>query len=424
MASSKTAMTVLLVLGGIFLFGFTLIPSGRPVSADGTAAAPAGYTFDRTISRPVLENYLSRAITMQDFLTDEDDFEDNLRMLKNIHAKFIGRSICQWAGEDQLLHNFEVEKKLIPRAHAADPEMILEACIFEIVTSRVDEVPVPSWVFTAFGLPAEKRNFRYADMLFPDGRFKDHWKKDASVPDVSREETKLWFYFLAASYIDMGIEAIHFGQVELMDQNDPNLDNYEQVFRMIRAYAAKHARRHLVLCDAHVPGGGLIRNGKLLLDFHAFPLRIKETPDSPQQAILQAGFSDGIYNRSKGGLTYSGWKCDHLPYLVEFDNYGVSKHPGEAHASKGGFLWIWGYDEITWFAQQPKKYRSYWLHYAWSWVRKTDPAGFLEMPGSRVMTSPLDHKRWYHANPPGNAIPDGYGDAETIRAIWAGDPVR
>ena len=53
-------------------------------------------------------------------------------------------------------------------------------------------------------------------MLYPDGKRKNHWRAGQSVPDVSRPETKLWFYFLAASYIDLGCEAIHFGQAELM----------------------------------------------------------------------------------------------------------------------------------------------------------------------------------------------------------------
>jgi hypothetical protein len=52
-------------------------------------------------------------------------------------------------------------------------------------------------------------------------------------------------------------------------------------------------------------------------------------------------------------------------------------------------------------------------------VRKTDPNGFLQMPGSRTMRSPLDGKRWYYANNPGPAVPDGLGDEEAIRSVWA-----
>jgi hypothetical protein len=386
--------------------------------------AAGDYHFDRTITREVLENYLSRAISMEGLLNGRGDLDDNIRMLKSTGAKFIGRSICLWGGEANLLNNFERARQQVPKVHQADPDMILEACIFEIVSSQVEQVPVPGWAFSALGLPAEKRNFRYGDMLYGDGRRKDQWGKGASVPDVSRMETRLWFYFLAASYIDLGFEAIHYGQVELMNGNDPDLALWSQVFGLARSYAAIHARRHMILCDAHTPGGGFLKDGKLLLDFHAFPLRIMEVPDKPQEAILKLGFSDGLYNRSKGGITFSGWSCEHLPYLVELDNYGVSNGPGQPGQSKGGFDWIWGYDEITWFAHQPLQYRSDWLRYAEDWVRKTDPNGHLEMPGSRTESSPLDHKRWYYANNPNAAVPDGLGDEDAIRAIWQAHPIK
>jgi hypothetical protein len=175
----------------------------------------------------------------------------------------------------------------------------------------------------------------------------------------------------------------------------------------------------MVLCNGHTPSGGLVHDGKLLLDFHAFPLRVKENPDKPGDGILQLGFSDGIYNRSKGGVTFSGWKCAHLPYLVELDNYGNSRTPGRPGA---GTLYIWGYDEISWFAHQSKQYRADWLKYAWDWVRKTDPNGFLEMPGSRTATTP--DSRWYFANNPSPACPTGLGDEDAIRAVWAADAAK
>jgi hypothetical protein len=231
----------------------------------------------------------------------------------------------------------------------------------------------------------------------------------------------MWFYYLCTRYIDAGIEAIHFGQVEIMNRNDRDLSHWSKLFELVRAHAAKHARRHMVLCDGHVPSGGLVKDGKLLLDFHSFPLRIMEVPDKPQEAILKVGFSDGIYGKSKGGLTFSGWKCDHLPYLVEIDNFGASRQPGKPNA---GGIWIWGYDEITWFAQQPEDYRNQWLKYASDWVKKTDPAAHLQMPGSRTLRSPLDGKRWYYANTKSAAVPEGFNQEETIREIWAAEGTK
>jgi len=392
----------------LFLSGFSETISDR--TAD-------GFKFKRKISREVLENYLDHSMTIQSLLIGRGNFEDNLRMIKNTGAKFIGRAVCQWGGEAELLKNLELEKELIQKVHQIDPEIILQACIFEIVTEQVNQVPVPEWAFKALKMPVEKRNFNYENMLYSDGKFKNHWGR-GSVPDVSKSETQLYFIFQATSYINIGIEAIHFGQVELMNKNDKSLDHYSKVLDLIRSYARKHARHGMIICDAHVPGGGFLREGKLLMDFHSFPMRIMEVSGKPEEAILKVGHTDALYNRSKGGITYSGWKCEHLPYLVEFDNYGVSKNPGAENA--GGIpFWVWGYDEISWFAHQSKEYRTKWLWYAYNWIQSTDPNGHLEMPGGRQTTLPLDKKWWYAANNAGNLVPDGNGDEDTIRDIWA-----
>jgi hypothetical protein len=41
-----------------------------------------------------------------------------------------------------------------------------------------------------------------------------------------------------------------------------------------------------------------------------------------------------------------------------------------------------------------------------------------------ISPQPLDHKRWYYANRPSPAVPDGFGDEPAIRAVWAGDRER
>src|ERR1700676_1831792 len=90
----------------LFLIGFFCFAMRAP-----TAKAP-DYKFNKKISREVLENYLDRSITMQRMLTGEGNFGDNLRMIRNIGAKFIGRAVCQWGGEADLLKNFALEKEL------------------------------------------------------------------------------------------------------------------------------------------------------------------------------------------------------------------------------------------------------------------------------------------------------------------------
>ena len=39
---------------------------------------------------------------------------------------------------------------------------------------------------------------------------------------VNNLEAKLWFYYIAKSFIDIGIEAFHLGQVELIGRDDPD----------------------------------------------------------------------------------------------------------------------------------------------------------------------------------------------------------
>jgi len=411
-ATEKIRLIALgMLIASIFVFA----------GASHAAEQSRDYHFDKTISRTVLENYLSRSISMEGVFNGHGDLDDNIRMIKSIGAKYIGRSLCLWNGEANFLFNIERAKQQVPKALAADPDLVLEACVFETVSPGVEQIPVPNWVFTALGQPVEKRNFIYTNMIYAAPEQRRAMGRNAQVPDESRIETQLWFYYQAASYIDCGFEGIHFGQVEIMNKNDRDNAHWEHLFNLVRTYASTHARRHMVLLNGHVPTGGLQRNGNPLLDFNAFPLRVMETPDKPQEAILKLGFSDGLYNKSKGGVTFSGWKCEHLPYLVELDNYGVSEHPGQPN-TKGNFNWVWGYDEITWFAHQNKEYRARWLQYAWDWVRNTDPNGWLEMPGSRTARSP--DTQWYFANNPSSAVPTGLGDEGAIRAVWTTDATK
>jgi len=386
-------------------------------------AAPRGYEFDRTMPRAVLESYLSRAITMMDLLTGRGDVDDNIRMLTNIGVKFAGRTLYLWGGEGHLQRKLAAALTIAPKVHAADPEIILQAAIFEIVTTQVEQIPVPDWVFREFGIEPEERHFDYEAMLNPSGRFVNHWSEGASVPDMTQTETRMWFYYLAAEYLDAGCEAIHFGQVALIGAADEGHRHWWDMLSRVRRYARQHARRHFILCDAHTPSGGPRCDGdKLLFDFHSFPLRIEEVPDRPHEGVLKMGYLDSIYGRSNGGVTPSGWRCDHLPYLVELDNFEATGKGGQ----NIGAHWCWGWDEMSWFAHQPEAYRNQWLRYAWGWVREHDPNGHLQMPGSRCLSDPPtdeDGHRigWYHANPTSHAVPDGFNQEDTIRAIWAQD---
>ena len=248
--------------------------------------------------------------------------------------------------------------------------------------------------------------------------FSNQWGQGSSVPDVSRTETKLWFYFLARSYIDAGCEAIHYGQVELMNGNDPKLDHWAEVLAHARRLRREESAPAFRVVRCACAGRRIGARGQVAAGFPFLPAAHRGNAGQAQGSAVARRLHRRLYGRSRGGITPSGWRCEHLPYLVEFDNYGRSRRPGEAGQ---GRFWVWGWDEITWFSQQPENYRNDWLRYAWNWVREHDPDGYVQMPGMRIISGAADGKRWYDVNQPSAATPNGFGQEETIRAIWAAD---
>ena len=76
-----------------------------------------------------------------------------------------------------------------------------------------------------------------------------------------------------------------------------------------------------------------------------------------------------------------------------------------------------GWDEISWFAHQPPRYRNYWLGYAAGFLAENDPAGHFEMPFMRNL---CDDK--FPGAPDSNyydASSNSFGQENAIKKIWA-----
>lgn len=398
------------------------------------------YAFDSTISKEVLLKYLSRSATFNGLAFSETLYDD-LRLIKNIRPKFLGRISYVWSRwtnfpgrpngvEIRAEELFNTTKSVNQDIHSIDPDIITQSCIFEIIDEVfVGDVQIPDYVFTDFGLSVENRAFNYDAMLYDGTQYHDYWYTGGSVPDITKQETQMWFYYMATQYILAGDESIHMGQIDLMNNNDDQYNTASfNLFAKIREFAHAHARRHLVLIDAHVTTGGIVdANDNLLFDFHAFPQRIKNDCNNEYQlascpsgtqywAYLTPNFVDAIYNRSIGGTTPSGWSCASLPYIVEFDNYG-NQTTGQCNGS----YWPWGWDEVSWFANCTPEYREYYIQYAYDRVQELDPGiGNLEMPlkiPMNVEEAP-DYRAWYRANNQSAACPLGYNVEETIKNVW------
>ena len=366
------------------------------------------FTFDGEMSREVLNSYLSRAVTHNGLGYDNtvysETFEDDIRMLKNEGAKFIGRAAYVWAETVPDPEHFAFAKERLAYGHSVDPEFIFQACVFEcIYRPFVESVAIPAYVFEEFGLPAENRCFSF-DAMKLDSKPDDWWgMPQTGVPDITKAEAQMWFFYRAAEYIRVGCEAIHLGQVCMIGEYDTDFSCWKSVIDRIRRFGAIHARRHYVLIDAHTLGW--LRQDETMFDYNAFPIRLKECADEPMKCICEENYLDSMFNE-KDGL------C--RPFIVEFDNFGCSEHPGEPCLTSH---FAWGYDEISWFYRQPIEYRHEFLNYIHDWVRARYPEGWVQMPSRRCLTGV--GAKFYRANTKSAACPEGCSDEETIKAIFA-----
>lgn len=385
------------------------------------------FSFEAGIADNVLRNYLDKAVTMADFLSPEPYTadgsypyrEDDIRMIKNIKPKFIGRAIYRWGTESAFIDPTYLThaKEIIDELHEFDTEIIFQGCAFEYASREVEKINIPSWTFKALGLPEENRTFRYDFMADSSSPYWGLWGDSGIVPDITKEETRLWFMFLIGSYINIGCESIHLGQTNLIGASDKDNAVWDDFISKVRKYASENARRKWVLLDSHCGPDDMMVGNKCLLDFKSYPMRIKNLiKERPRTCILEKGYLDSVYGRNKACLTPSGYYSNALPYLVEFDNYGISGHPGTAAED----YFIWGYDEISWlYLQGSPDAINRWLWYADDWIRTNATDTYLQLPVSRVLMTGEKHlPTRFRANIQSSACPVGMDIEDCIKHIF------
>lgn len=392
--------------------------------------SPSYEIKDGIITEEVLNNYLDRAITESEFLNmngySSDGYygtDDDKRMILNTGAKFIGRAMYSWGRDARFAKDewFDNAKAKIDEMHSFDPDIIFQAALFEIVTTQVNQVPIPDWVFKAFGLQPEKRNFSFDKIRNPGGKYLGQWGSNTAVPDMSQLECQMWFYYMAVRYMNCGIEAFHCGQINLMasmGDSAAGYPAYKKLFSMMREYAKTHTRHGIVLLDAHCSGH--VVDGVHLLDFASYPIRLCEVEGSTKmEAIIKKKYLDSIIGSTQAGKTPSGWYTSRIPYIVEFDNFGTSSHPG----SPANDIFCWGYDEISWIGNVSNEVAKDFLTYGYNWFKEWDSMGHLQMPGLRVAAgadtskNPDAHNP-FRCNTRSAACPYGANLETTIKELW------
>lgn len=366
-----------------------------------------------------IRHCLSRAVTAAGLISS-DTLDDDLRAVRAIGATFVGRAADYWQYQPDEPH-FAACQALAGRVHAIAPGIVLQGCIFEAIFPGVAQTPIPAWVFEAFNLPVETRNFRWGDLLGPTFGDIYHWgqigDEQGSVPDLTQLETQMWFYYRAVRYLQSGFEALHLGQVHMYAGRDRGYRIFARLCAMIRAAATRYARRGFVMLDAHTHGIAI--DGQLLFDFCSRPISARNYVEQPERIILvQRG-------QSIGGILPGGESCDISPTLIEVDNWGgYSRSEKElANAAQRAQSNRWGYDDIAWFAHQPLSEREHFMQYAHRFVRAQHDHCYFQMPlrrtlGRAAMTVNGCRAAFFKANNPSPACPDGFGGEDAIARIW------
>ena len=441
------------------------------------------FYFDGSMSEETLLCYVSRAVTHQTLCTGDPLFNEDIRMIKNIGAKYIGRAAhFSWAAgmnTEKLEAHFAEVTKNAALVHEADPEIILQAGVFEIIyRSTVESFAVPHWVFEAFGKEPEERHFNWEAMLFPedfvfpkspwsDWGSRDRWGREAAWPFIGSTEAQMYIYYLVCRYIDCGFEAIHLGQVDRCAGLDYKYyADWDRVTTLARAYAKTHARRGVVLFDCHtVMDGENVKIGdRIIMDIIGAGMVPIDTVK--EDGVLKCKICDYTESwctwvgRSPGGKHPLGFEVETCPTIIELDNYGRPGPVGEYNENYSP----WGYDDITWFALQPEWYRNEFLlecdkvlssvrpdkkgrqvyflqpqlkrnitcngdepkcvykpsadfdEHIFEYIRKENTSAEKQPDGTYIITTGKE----YRANRQSDSCPNGFNQEETIKILFDG----
>lgn len=360
------------------------------------------YIWDETGSgcKTGIARYLSRAANVDDlaeyifdFPWDEPgscdgDYSDSwdkycpdtycelINSLADANIQFFSRVVSPWFLESEFAPGgglFLAAEQVVRDINAAydcrgQRRPIIQAGIFEGVAEGVQSVPISDELLIdalTRGLitqaeydlvyPRSPRNFIRANMfrqvIGGDGELKDKY-------DLTQLETRLWFFYLGTTYIEMGYTAIHMGIYWEYAQFDDGYEVLDQITSIFRDIAAeKNPPESFVLLNGEAPGPGT-DNGEsaivggsdppqFIFDFEDRAMRIREltnengsTGDNDCNNLLtneelnmfentpcenqeMPGFIDPCvvfgFGGDVSGLSPSGCWLDEMPYYVRMD---------------------------------------------------------------------------------------------------------
>lgn len=371
------------------------------------------YNIQKDYSSDILENYLKRSLTTDGIFHRPTEAQEHIRMVQDVGAKHLSRSLYIRSNENDLDDVLSDAEPLISQINAADPEIMCEAAIYNIISRDIERIEIPTDILKLFDQTEFPSYFSFNSMTHEEIDSLN-LKSDEGLLDLSKVKARMWYVYLAQEYIKMGIEVInlmHFQNV-IVDTTAMNLAL--DMTNKIRSIGDSLGRRGFVLMTA-VTNRSIVRDRQNLLDFNSYYIRPKKG-ENAIEVVHQYNFHDAIYGNSRGAINPIGKTVETLPYVVFFSS-GTSN--GKITLNHGDD-YVWGYDEISWFSILNRKDKIAFLESQADWVKRKDLVGFLQMPGivPLFVNTPPYREQLFYCNKKSSRIDKSYNLEKAIRNIW------
>ncbi|WP_118974483.1 hypothetical protein [Taibaiella koreensis] len=369
-----------------------------------------------------------------------------IKAMTGLKASIILRAVNTWGRDDVLRPGtafYRGMQQLVIDINAAYDcqglqRPVIQGTILEHIEKGVNVVPIPVAIIMACRNEKgfEKKYYLDAggnartDLHFDFDRIRNKKRKLplADCPDITRIEARMWFYYLARMYIDMGYKSIHMGQLNEWGRLDqPRYKHTATVLAAIRAYA-RSRHTFVLLTQENFRALKYPGTDTFMFDYDSRALRIREVtgpevcgdfncntvpvdylshtpcagegfPAVIDSCVLCAQGNSGGYQPVYG--TYTPFQ----PYNTYFD-FGPGNHPDTGKASSGcdpNPQWgTWGWDDTKWFAQKiGAPCRAFWISDAIGRLRQYHNGfGFMTAPGLLLIPMPENGDRYLSGHNP------------------------
>lgn len=307
------------------------------------------------------------------------------------------------------------------------PTAVIEEFRDELSASSADS----AYYLDAAGRPRTGLHFNFFRLAYL------FWQ-GAYSPDATKLEGRMWLYYQAICYLDLGYTSLHLGQpkvwARLVGQSGRGRQQTFQLMARllgrIRSYAARRPGLPPLLLTAEpLPNGNgsndivpfangtdSLGRARLLFDFNLAAMRPRETsPQLDEQANPHpAGFRcpaidpqalrgtacagqslatidpcHGFnFGPDGGGISPLGLAFTQTPYVIYFDHGPTIQRRPDGRLAQPDSLWAgnegtWGWDDSAWFSKGlTDSCQAAWLRYELGHVQNfANSRGFLVLPG-------------------------------------------